>query len=235
MYLHSQAMGIAQLAGPPPTGIYDVIPACEKIPFLVHHSLQARCDMDVDGGVWMVIQRRVSGGTEDFERTWKEYEDGFGQLNGEFWYGLRNIHCLTNRDDVELRIDMTRTDGIEMAWVYQTFRVAGSDDKYSLEIGEGEGPGTLDGMAYHNGRPFTTHDHDNDARNNNCAVGYGGFWFGNCAHAFLNGPHGGRFKWYDGSAWRALSSAEMKIRPKSCLANKDWVHIHFLDRIVQPM
>ena len=28
------------------------------------------------------------------------------------------------------------------------------------------------GLTYHNGRKFTTKDHDNDASSNNCAVAY---------------------------------------------------------------
>ena len=36
----------------------------------------------------------------------------FGDLEGEFWYRLKNIHHLTARDQVELRIDMVKkTDG----------------------------------------------------------------------------------------------------------------------------
>jgi len=35
------------------------------------------------GGGWLVVQRRQDG-TEDFNRTWFEYEDGFGKLTGEF-------------------------------------------------------------------------------------------------------------------------------------------------------
>ena len=31
-------------------------------------------------------------GTEDFDRTWKEYEAGFGNVNGEFWFG--KIHSV---------------------------------------------------------------------------------------------------------------------------------------------
>ena len=32
-------------------------------------------------------QRRQDGNV-DFNRGWKDYEDGFGSLTGEFWYGL---------------------------------------------------------------------------------------------------------------------------------------------------
>ena len=56
----------------------------------------------------VVIQRRLPNGTVNFTRDWNDYENGFGDLNGEFWYGLRNIHALTTQNDVELRIDMVR-------------------------------------------------------------------------------------------------------------------------------
>ena len=45
------------------------------------------CDTMTAGGGWLVIQRRKDG-SEDFNRNWVEYEDGFGSLTGEFWYGF---------------------------------------------------------------------------------------------------------------------------------------------------
>ncbi|CAG2240823.1 unnamed protein product [Mytilus edulis] len=47
---------------------------------------QVYCDMDVDGGGWIVIQRR-SNWKVKFERTWNEYENGFGDVAGEHWLG----------------------------------------------------------------------------------------------------------------------------------------------------
>ena len=54
------------------------------------------CDGATAGGGWLVVQRRQDGSV-DFNRGWVDYEDGFGSLTGEFWYGLRPLHCLTNQ------------------------------------------------------------------------------------------------------------------------------------------
>ena len=96
--------------------------------------------MDREKGGWLIIQRRVKNGTKDFNRDWSDYEDGFGDLKGEFWYGLRNIHCLTNKADVELRIDLEDEEGNKVNRTYQTFKVKGSVNNYQLEVGEGDTP-----------------------------------------------------------------------------------------------
>ena len=62
------------------------------------------CDTTTAGGGWTVIQRRVDG-SENFNRPWSDYEKGFGNLTGEFWYGLKTINCLTQAGQWELRID----------------------------------------------------------------------------------------------------------------------------------
>ena len=49
------------------------------------YDAEVYCDTVNGGGGWLVVQRRQDG-SEDFNRTWAEYEDGFGRLTGEFWY-----------------------------------------------------------------------------------------------------------------------------------------------------
>ncbi|VDI27333.1 Hypothetical predicted protein [Mytilus galloprovincialis] len=43
------------------------------------------CNYDVDGGGWIVIQRRQDN--TDFYRTWSDYKKGFGSLDDSFWLG----------------------------------------------------------------------------------------------------------------------------------------------------
>ena len=221
----SDTLQVKRLVPEAPTGEYTLRklrdqPEEQFSSTVIYSTLTARCDMDTDGGGWMVIQRRLPGGNVNFTRNWADYENGFGNLSGEFWYGLKNIHHLTTRDHVELRIDMVReSDGGTFSWTYQTFRVAGATDKYRLTIGEGQsqgqGPGAgNNAMAYHNDQQFTTYDNDNDKYSRNCGYNKGGWWYNACYNANLNGPHSPPgVRWYG----ILLSSVEMKIRVKQCV------------------
>ena len=170
----------------------------------------------------------------DFYLNWTDYVSGFGNLDGEFWYGLENIHSLTTNDDVELRIELGNEDTPSIIWTYQLFEVGGPETNYNLTIGEGQGTGSsFDAMAHHNGQPFSTRDRDNDAVSHNCATKYGGaWWYNSCHHSNLNGKYqehtpedGGDFpagsnklSWHDGSGWIHYSKVQMKVRPKRCTA-----------------
>ena len=71
--------------------------------------------MDSDDGGWTVFQRRMDG-SEDFYRGWKDYNKGFGDLNGEFWLGLNKIYRLTRNSDINttLRVDLEGFDGVKL-------------------------------------------------------------------------------------------------------------------------
>ena len=76
-------------------------------------STKGFCDTITDKGGRLVVQRRQDGSV-DFIKGWVDYENGFGSLTGEFWYGLHPLHCLTNQGQWEMRIDFTLTDGLKV-------------------------------------------------------------------------------------------------------------------------
>ena len=186
------------------------------------------CDAETVGGGWLVIQRRKQG-IVDFSRNWMEYEDGFGSLSGEFWFGLRAIHCLTNQGQWELRIDYTFTNGTKGYLSYSNFRVGPATEQYPLNISGFDGvtndPFYIIEKHYAwslNGMKFTTRDRDNDQSSKNCAAqnsdgNSGGWWYNTCSGIRLNHPYNNKYTIYLNGQWYPLPFIEIKIRPKDCI------------------
>ncbi|XP_065915810.1 ficolin-3-like [Dysidea avara] len=101
-------------------------------------------------------------------RDWVEYEDGFGSLTAEFWYGLRALHCLTSQGDWEMRIDFQLSNGTRSYMHYGGhFRVGPAEDDYQLSISDFKGitpedPFGVGSKSYYdlNLMKFTTRDND---------------------------------------------------------------------------
>ncbi|XP_030607181.1 tenascin-R [Archocentrus centrarchus] len=180
-------------------------------------GVQVYCDMTTDEGGWIVFQRRQNGLT-DFSRKWSDYRVGFGNLEDEFWLGLDNIQRIAAQGRYELRIDMR--DGQESVYAnYDKFSIGDARNLYKLRIGEYNGTAG-DSLSYHQGRPFSTKDRDNDIAVTNCALSYkGAWWYKNCHRANLNGKYGESrhsqgINWYH---WKghefSIPFVEMKMRP----------------------
>ncbi|XP_042579144.1 tenascin isoform X4 [Cyprinus carpio] len=204
-YRNAKDCSEALLNGETSSGLYTI------------YTVQVYCDMSTDGGGWMVFLRRQSGKV-DFYRNWRNYSAGFGDTNDEFWLGLSNLHKITSAGQYELRVDLR--DGQESVFaVYDKFYIADPRSRYKIQIGAYSGTAG-DSLSYHQNRPFSTYDNDNDIAVTNCALSYkGAFWYKNCHRVNLMGKYGDSshskgINWFH---WKghehSIPFAEMKIRP----------------------
>eukprot|EP00079_Xenopus_tropicalis_P012917 XP_002940496.1 PREDICTED: fibrinogen-like protein 1 [Xenopus tropicalis] len=200
-------------------------------------SFYAFCDMS-EGGGWTVFQRR-SDGSQNFNRNWTEYKQGFGDFTsakGEYWLGNENLHYLTLQGDYILRVELVDFEGQRRFAQYKSFSVGDEETSYQMSCGEYTGTAgdsitagfnpEVTWWANLSGMKFSTQDRDNDNYEGNCAEeDKGGWWFNRCHAANLNGwyykgPYTSKtddgIVWYTWHGWwYSLKSVTMKIRPAS--------------------
>jgi len=175
--------------------------------------------MDTSDGGWMIIQKNFKDGVNTFNRTWKDYEEGFGDLkSNKFWYGLKPLNCFTQTGQWELRIDFQFKNKTWSHLHYNSFSVGSADDMYDVKTEEFTGITPTDPFETrpHNGMKFSTFDNDNDrSSKRNCALNINsGWWYNKCQHINPNQQ----------PPWMLLNSrnhhllsVEMKIRPRDCI------------------
>nr|XP_016996044.2 fibroleukin-like [Drosophila takahashii] len=141
------------------------------------HAFEAPCNSTG----WLTIQKRFDG-SENFDRTWKDYKDGFGNIEGEFFIGLERLHIMTQAQPHELRIELGMVNGSTSYAHYDDFKIGSEEELYELEsLGIYNGTAG-DSLKDHNEKKFTTHDRDNDESKRNCATKeWGGWWYTSCA------------------------------------------------------
>nr|XP_056700124.1 tenascin-X [Euleptes europaea] len=181
-------------------------------------AIQGYCDMETDGGGWLVFQRRMNGKT-DFWRDWQDYATGFGNRSQEFWLGNDALHQLTTSGDYELRVDL-RAGNESVYALYNSFRVDSPTDYYRLHLGSYSGTAG-DAFSYHSGSVFSTRDRDPNRVIIPCAVSYrGAWWYHNCHYANLNGLYANNrdhqgINWFNWKGFEfSIPFTEMKLRPR---------------------
>uniref|UniRef100_A0A8D8C852 Angiopoietin-related protein 6 n=4 Tax=Culex pipiens TaxID=7175 RepID=A0A8D8C852_CULPI len=149
-------------------------------------TVQGYCEQDDYGGGWLVIQRRSSGGlgAESFNRSWADYRNGFGSLDGDHWWGLEKVHLLTKGHVHELLVEVT--DGFwGIQWAkWNRFQLGSEMKRYEIVLLEGcSGNGTCYGLE--KGEPFNTFDRSSSE---SCEemVREGGWWLKSFCRSNLN-------------------------------------------------
>ncbi|XP_078492718.1 ficolin-2-like [Ciona intestinalis] len=182
--------------------------------------MEVYCDQTTDNGGWLVFQRRTDG-SENFYRTWAEYQEKFGNLSNEFWLGLENLHALTSNGSYELRVELEDCENDRRYAKYSSFAIGSSEQQYRLMV-SGYSGNAGDSLRLHNSIRFTTWDVDHDENSGHCAVRYhGAWWYRDCYHSNLNGEYlncqtntDRAASWYHFRGFLySLKFIEMKFRP----------------------
>lgn len=175
------------------------------------------CDMS-DGG-WTVIQHRFDGSV-DFAQNFSQYQQGFGSVEGEFWFGLENMYLMTRNGSWELKVDIESFDGDSAYAHYSEFKIS-EGTGYILTVSGYSGTAG-DSLDYNNGQKFTTLDFDQDSwSSGSCAeTREGAWWFNSCTFTNLNAFVYGEmlFKnnvmfWQPFKLYDPMKTTVMKIRP----------------------
>ncbi|XP_040068851.1 ficolin-2-like [Ixodes scapularis] len=197
-------------------------------------NFNVRCDMDTNGGGWTVIQRRSWDELEGngFEKSEKDYEEGFRGGASSYWIGLNNIHALTSHpsSDQVLRIELKTLKDETIIVQYGKFKVGPKKDGYRLTIGDYTSPNgpDYDGLAFHDQTTFSVVKKTDRVDPCSGSLKTGGWWFPpfGCSFSNLNGRKlkgdvpknnmGFGITWYktgDFDSYRnGYKSVEMKVR-----------------------
>ncbi|XP_026542114.1 ryncolin-1-like [Notechis scutatus] len=97
------------------------------------NPMQVFCDMETDGGGWLLFQRRQDGSI-DFYHDWKSYKKGFGSQGSEFCLGNDKIHLLTSSGTQQLWIDLEDFNSSTTFATYSSFRIANECENYRLSV-----------------------------------------------------------------------------------------------------
>uniref|UniRef100_A0A1I8H0T4 Fibrinogen C-terminal domain-containing protein n=1 Tax=Macrostomum lignano TaxID=282301 RepID=A0A1I8H0T4_9PLAT len=175
-----------------------------------------------DGRCFVKFQQRLTGRVS-FQRSWTEYETGFGDST-DFWIGLSAIHSLS-QGGATLRVEMKLWNGSELHAEYAGFQVGDASTGYRMTYREMlRDRLNVSYVALENskGMRFSTMDRDNDVhRGISCSNRWGkaGWWFNACLHVNPNGlfpsretTDGSYIVWNSGSVWLLLREVRLMLQ-----------------------
>nr|XP_029732196.1 ficolin-3-like [Aedes albopictus] len=184
----------------PPEVIYN---SCKEAPYrsgvyelavnATGRSFKVYCEMDQFGGGWTVFQKRQDGSV-DFNRSWVEYREGFGEVSGEYWLGLEALHQMTTRKQHELLIILENFNGSTSYIRYPGVVIDSEAQKYKIYF-NGSGSGNAEDSLYaYRNEVFVTPDQTSGTYLNCAKQLASGFWHYDCSSTSsrnnLNGVYG---------------------------------------------
>uniref|UniRef100_A0A8C5P0M1 Angiopoietin-related protein 3 n=1 Tax=Jaculus jaculus TaxID=51337 RepID=A0A8C5P0M1_JACJA len=177
------------------------------------------------GSTWTLIQHRKDGSL-NFNETWENYRNGFGQLDGEFWLGLEKIYSIVTQTNYILRIELEDWKD-NKHYVEYSFHLGDHETNYTLRVTEIAGNVPM-ALLEHQELMFSTWDHRAKGHLD-CPESHSGgwWWHGGCGENNLNGKYNkprakSKSEKRRGIYWRSqngklqsIKSSKMFIQPKT--------------------
>ncbi|KAK8745930.1 hypothetical protein OTU49_000119 [Cherax quadricarinatus] len=213
------------IRGSTTSGIYEVYPftcTCSQ-------PVKVWCDMETDGGGWTVFLNRQKQTTqENFNRTWAEYKEGFGNLSGEYYLGNEFLYKLTARQDFAFRLDLEYQTSGNKYYTYSNVRVDNEASRYRL-TSHGHSSGTVSSNCFHLGYyGFTTYDNYNVNSIGNCSSAIGGGWwyYSGCLYGNPTSSYNQGLNYTCYYSTSIVTKLQVKIRPSVCDTASKTVYIN---------
>lgn len=115
----------------------------------------------------IMFQEQQEWPIHDYFNIFLPLQQGFGNIDGEYWLGLENIYWLTNQGNYKLLVTLEDWTGRKTFAEYASFRVESEAEFYRLRVGRYNG-NAGDSLTWHNGKQFTTLDRDHDVYAGQC-------------------------------------------------------------------
>jgi len=176
--------------------------------------------LDSYGGNWILIQSRDvrnEATRNPFDKSYIEYEVGFGDTSMGYWMGLACLNSLTMDSNHELLIELTNANGQVALAHYDQFGVGSAASGYPFNVGRFLGGAAGDAFGYDKDLKFSAKDWDSDDELlHNCASSNkGGWWYSNCRNS-LNGEFNSFYEpgltWDTFDTYSPISKTRMMIR-----------------------
>ncbi|KAK8745920.1 hypothetical protein OTU49_000117 [Cherax quadricarinatus] len=202
------------IGGSTTSGIYEIYPfTCT-----CNGPVRVWCDMETDGGGWTVFLKRQNQSRQvNFNRTWAEYKDGFGDPSREYWLGNEALYKLIASREYAIRLDLEYKTGISQYYTYSIVKVANEANRYRASV-QGPVSGTASSNCFSLNSVFTTYDNYGDINTGNCAAVRGGGWWHNsgCRYGNPTSPYNQGLNYTCYSTTSVVTKVQVKIRPTVC-------------------
>lgn len=159
-------------------GVYHIYVGSSTTPTKVY------CEMSKGG--WTRIFNRIQRQTNDFDRNFGDYKMGFGNVNENYWLGLRFMQKLTNLKKTSLRIELFNDEFDAEFIEYDNFLIYSEANGFRLEL-SAKSRGTMYDWFHesHNNMTFIAKDTKLDVGLEDCAKrNAAGWWFSSVSKKF---------------------------------------------------